>query len=453
MVEDTSNLSVQEQEMLAYLEDLQQNNPAEYELLVQQMQAQRQAAGGGAATSGEAEQVTPRPGFVAKTVSATSKGQKVFINVCQSEHVDPPAPVEAGNDAEEVQYRIPLSLGPPREDLDKDGAVCTVYDVVFHPDAVDNSLSQAEFRSFVMSLTLHQIQTKYKDELSSDIKYPKVKGNYKGVAPLPQLMRKKGSPPPRSEHAEAKPSSGDTQGKSKIEEIVTEKASPDLLPTPAYAVEPRMRETPSGASTETGAEPDGTNVKIHLPLVEHADELEVRLSSDSLEVHAPSKYSLFIQLPQSVLLNPLYAKFESCRRILSISLLFAPSASSDKLDEDSGPHSAALEAVEAKDGFEGEMARRAREKAAREKARARRAEARRAVASGEAPQVGSIPNASGKVRESTDEPQIVEVTDEPERLEDECGRRDAKPAERPEKNSKRSTLLEISNSIIDELEE
>ena len=184
--------------MLAYLEDLQQNNPAEYDLLVKQMQegkAKAGAAGGGAA--GQGEEVVPSPGFVAKTVSATRKGQKVFINVCQSDHVDPPAPYETQNDAEEVQYRIPMSLGPPREDLDRDGGLCTVYDVVFHPDAVENSLAQVDFRNFVMSLTLHQIEQKFKDELSQDIKFPKVKGNYKGVAPLPQIMRKKGMPPSR----------------------------------------------------------------------------------------------------------------------------------------------------------------------------------------------------------------------------------------------------------------
>ena len=61
--------------------------------------------------------------------------------------------------------RIPLSLGPPREDLDKSGDVCTVYDVVFHPDAVEGALKEEEFRSFVMQLTLHQIEQKYKDEV------------------------------------------------------------------------------------------------------------------------------------------------------------------------------------------------------------------------------------------------------------------------------------------------
>ena len=98
--------------------------------------------------------MTPTPGFVAKTRSFSRKGAKVFINVCSSDHVDKPAPVEGAEDAEEVQMRIPMSLGPPREDLDKTGEVCTVYDVVFHPDAVEGCLKEEEFRSFVMQLTV-----------------------------------------------------------------------------------------------------------------------------------------------------------------------------------------------------------------------------------------------------------------------------------------------------------
>jgi hypothetical protein len=166
---------------------------------LQQKEMEKNGGKGRPGGAGQGEQVTPTPGFVAKTRSATHKGAKVFINVCSSEHVDAPAPVETqeGAASDEVQMRIPLSLGPPREDLDKSGEVCTVYDVVFHPDAVEGALKEAEFRSFVMQLTAHQIQQKYKDEISlGDLSFPKVKGNYKGVAPLPQIMRKKGTPPP-----------------------------------------------------------------------------------------------------------------------------------------------------------------------------------------------------------------------------------------------------------------
>ena len=205
--DEIANLSVQEREMLQYLEDLQSTNPAEYQMLVQQLQSR---GGGAAAANGDAAaagknggpssvEVIPKPGFVAKTRSFTKRGQKVFVNVCQSDHVDPPAPVEPPPGAppsDEVQMRIPLSLGPPREDLDKDGGVCTVYDVVFHPDTVANALQEAEFRNFMLELVRHQVKEKHKDELSDQFGFPKLKGNYKGIAPLPQIMRRKGVPPP-----------------------------------------------------------------------------------------------------------------------------------------------------------------------------------------------------------------------------------------------------------------
>ena len=161
-------MTPQEQELLQYLEDLQANNPAEYELLVKDLNEKAAAEGKGpAAAQNQGEQVTPTPGFVAKTRSFTNKGRKVFINICHSEHVDKPAPVEADPDSEEVQMRIPLSLGPPREDLDKTGEVCTVYDVVFNPEAVDMALKEQEMREFMMQLTVYQINQKCKDEVAA----------------------------------------------------------------------------------------------------------------------------------------------------------------------------------------------------------------------------------------------------------------------------------------------
>ena len=194
-----AGLSLQERELLQYLEDLQRNNPAEYDMIAKQVQEGGigGALGGGGkkakAPAAKGEMVTPEPGFVAKTHSFTHQARKTFINLCQSEHVDPPGQIEVqGGAPDECQMRIPLSLGPPREDLDKDGAVCCVYDVVFHPDTIASALGEKEFRGFVLQLALHQIKEKHGDELSEDLKFPKLANNYKGLAPLPQLMRRKG---------------------------------------------------------------------------------------------------------------------------------------------------------------------------------------------------------------------------------------------------------------------
>ena len=297
MSEVPPDMSPQEAELLKYLEDLQQNNPAEYEMLVKDLQEKEAEKRGGKLppSQQQAEQVTPTPGFVAKTRSATRQGAKVFVNVCSSDHVDAPAPVENAqgsaqtSDEGEYQMRIPLSLGPPREDLDKNGEVCTVYDVVFHPDAVEGALKEAEFRGFVMNLVVHQVQQKYKDELSTDFSYPKVKGNYKGIAPLPQYMRKKGMPPPplpgseeekKAAEAAAAAESGNAKGGGSklVEELDANNTGNESLPAPSYAVEPRR-------INANAIDPDGLSIKAHLPHVSKS-------SSSTATAAAPDDHSL-----------------------------------------------------------------------------------------------------------------------------------------------------------------
>ena len=79
--------------------------------------------------------------------------------------------------------------------------------------------------------------------------FPKVKGNYKGIAPMPQMMRKKGvAPPPvpgsaaekklneEKAAAEAK-AKEEAEGKKMVQEM--EEPGSETLPAPCYAVEPR----------------------------------------------------------------------------------------------------------------------------------------------------------------------------------------------------------------------
>jgi len=356
-------MTAQEREMLEYLENLQATNPAEYELLVKEMQqkaAEKKGKGGAAASQGE--MVTPTPGFVAKTRSATNGGAKVFINVCQSEHVDKPAPVEASQESEEIQMRIPMSLGPPREDLDKGGDVCRVYDVVFHPDAVTGALAEDEFRSFMMQLIVYQVQQKHKEELSIEMTFPKVRGNYKGIAPLPQYMRKKGVPPPpppgskeaqqlaREQAAAEADAAKAVGGKGPLVEEVAAPV-PAVLPSPSYAVEPRRLTGASdataattsldasggggGATAATGMslvvspgagaaadglslKADGLSLKAHLPKVEDAEMIELSCHAEGLELHVASLYNLSLELPVAVALPPLAVRFERQRRVLSV---------------------------------------------------------------------------------------------------------------------------------------
>merc|ERR1719272_989241 len=142
--------------------------------------------------------------------------------------------------------RIPLSLGPPREDLDKDGEVCCVYDVVFHSETLETALNDKEFRGFVLQLAAHQIKEKHGDELSQDFKFPKLANNYKGLAPLPQLMRRKGL------------SKGGGSRKPMVEEVSEPEVPTTSLAAPTFVVEPTTWGGGAGAAAaEGGAEGDG----------------------------------------------------------------------------------------------------------------------------------------------------------------------------------------------------
>ena len=447
-------MTPQEQELLTYLEDLQQNNPAEYEMLVKELNEKRAAEGKGPATAQQqGEQVVPTPGFVAKTRSATRKGAKVFINVCSSDHVDKPAPVDSDTNAEEVQMRIPMSLGPPREDLDKNGEVCTVYDVVFHPDAVEGALGEAEFRSFVMQLTVHQVQQKYQDELSTDMTFPKVKGNYKGIAPLPQIMRKKGVPPPPPPGSAEAQAQAEAEAKAKAEAhkpLVEEIAAPsaESLPAPSYAVDPRK----VGAGGE-----EGLSLKVHLPQVDDVSDVELRMSTESVELLVPSVCALSLQLPRTVQMPPLSANFDAERKVLSL-LLRADNAGS----LDAGVHEAAPDADEATGEVgkaalpDDEVARREREREARLNAKRRRAAGNKQLkADAEAAEAVATAGEAAEEEATGGAPAAEEEVAAAEAAVDETAALAERGGSAKSKKDKEKDLglIEITNSIIMELEE
>lgn len=103
--------------------------------------------------------IDPVPSFVVKTSDET--GRKVFVNVCGHPFVPLPGHWTANENSvdgagivpEEVEkaiaaaaeedgagadaLRFPVSLGEARNDLDKKGVPCTVYDVVLNEEIIE----------------------------------------------------------------------------------------------------------------------------------------------------------------------------------------------------------------------------------------------------------------------------------------------------------------------------
>eukprot|EP00933_Yihiella_yeosuensis_P052903 TRINITY_DN5103_c2_g1_i1.p1 TRINITY_DN5103_c2_g1~~TRINITY_DN5103_c2_g1_i1.p1 ORF type:complete len:449 (+),score=104.11 TRINITY_DN5103_c2_g1_i1:80-1426(+) len=130
----------------------------------------------------------PEPGFVVKTRDVET-GNKVFINVVASPHVEAPHMKSMIELDGEEGCRVPLSVGTPVEDFDKKGEPCTTYDIVANPEVVDNCAKDSGMREQVVQLVMAALAQKYKIELDQRFKLPKIK--YKGTTVQLQRIRKK----------------------------------------------------------------------------------------------------------------------------------------------------------------------------------------------------------------------------------------------------------------------
>lgn len=133
-------------------------------------------------------------------IKTSSDGKlKTFINVASNELIEKPQSerTENSNGERGSNWQIPYSLAPPRPDQDNRGAVCHVYDVVFHPMVLELASKSNAFRDLVNKTAVNAVHDAFKVELDAcNLKFPKLK--YKGV-PKPAVIRKKNENPP-SEH-------------------------------------------------------------------------------------------------------------------------------------------------------------------------------------------------------------------------------------------------------------
>ncbi len=134
-------------------------------------------------------EVMPTPGFVLKT-QKLSDGTKVFVNICSSALLPIPALKKRldkeGNEIEGIS--MPLSIGPPREVVDKSGKPCIAYDAVCSPIVLEeaNTDKTGAQRDELCQLILNRIEVKYAEALNPQYKLPRA--SYIGTV-VPQRVR------------------------------------------------------------------------------------------------------------------------------------------------------------------------------------------------------------------------------------------------------------------------
>ena len=95
-------------------------------------------------------------------------------------------------DSTEVGIWIPLSLGDPREDWDKNGDPCVVFDFMWNPDTIAECKNDQLFKQSMIDIAFQYVQEKFKRVLNPKYTIPKLK--YKGATVQYQRVRAKKVP-------------------------------------------------------------------------------------------------------------------------------------------------------------------------------------------------------------------------------------------------------------------
>ena len=278
--------------------------------------------------------INPEPGFVIKT-SVNGK-QKAFINVAVCDKVAKPTST-CGTDGQGhrgLNWSIPYTQSAPRKDSDKQGELCVVYDVVFHPNALHLGAKNKDFRQLLINTACDAVKTVYNVQIDmANIKFPKMK--YKGIS-RPTIIRKKNtnaqvddieaSPidkiyPPLKEHtAKQIPTKTVTNSKKLIKEC-------EKYAIPTYQIVHRKNVEYHEMTNELDAKinatiPNELSIRIDLPLIRSTDDVTLDVTAKKLFLisETPAKYKLSIDLPFTIDEFSGNAKFDQSKRQLLINL-------------------------------------------------------------------------------------------------------------------------------------
>ena len=158
------------------------NNPAELQNTLNQLKGGKdQVDSEGGIT------ITPDEYCCIKTTDET--GQKIFLNLCSSDKVDPPAEQHILEMNNQQGVRIPLSLSEKYEDFDVHGNICQVYDAIFNPGVLKKTEIEPMVLNFLVSILAGRIKERFKKNINTD-KFVRLKNlKYKGKSVRSQRIR------------------------------------------------------------------------------------------------------------------------------------------------------------------------------------------------------------------------------------------------------------------------
>lgn len=309
--------------MLAdYVEEIQDpENRRIYESEIAQLERER---------GNDVTFIHPHPGYVIKT--SINGDKKCFVNVCYNELIDRPTsqPTVKGG-SKGLQWSLPHSVTPGRDDLDNKNVRCVVYDVVFHPDTLHLARSNKAFRNMVNNTAIQAIESNYDVKLDGkNLKFPKLQ--YKGVARAsirripsknPQIVERTGE---EKELYDKIYSCADTQHK-KPKKSKSKTDDKSKYTTPKYTLKHRshtdLQECTGHKEAKINAAiPKELVLEVNLPLLKSSGDITLDVTEKTVQLvsEEPAKYKLNITLPYPVNENTGNAKFDKDQKKLIVTL-------------------------------------------------------------------------------------------------------------------------------------
>ncbi|XP_078362461.1 protein kintoun-like [Oculina patagonica] len=286
--------------------------------------------------------VNPEDGYVVKTTDV-STGVKAFVNICSNQHIGKPSSQyvkkeENGEKRAGHQWNIPYSLSQPRDDVDRAGKKCAVYDAVFHPDTYKKGQEDKRFKQLMIDTAFDGIQREFKVTLDrKNLKFPKMK--FKGVKQSTVIRTKTKEVPEDSaeltiggmkfpypysdqptvqKEDEKKPMARDEKKKMT--------STPNV---PKYRIVHRghidLQNFTHARDSNPNTRPKELVVYIDLPLLESAAPVELDILEKKLMlVCKKPPYNAYISLPYPVDEENGAAKFDKSKRQLIVTLPVLP---------------------------------------------------------------------------------------------------------------------------------
>uniref|UniRef100_A0A8C0CDM7 Protein kintoun n=1 Tax=Balaenoptera musculus TaxID=9771 RepID=A0A8C0CDM7_BALMU len=218
--------------------------------------------------------VHPEPGHVLRT--SLDGTRRCFVNVCSNALVCAPSSRPGSRGAASgSQWSLPYSLAPGREYAGGRGSRYTVYDVVFHPDALALARRHERFRQMLDATALEAVEKQFGVKLDRrNAKILKVK--YKGT-PEAAVLR---TPLP-----EGSPARPDGEPESPLPDFPYPYRYPE-------APRPQAPSPPEAVLQPAPTEPSYSVVQRH-----HVDLQDYRCSRDSAPSTVPQELVVTIELP------------------------------------------------------------------------------------------------------------------------------------------------------------